>query len=114
MKTAGSGEFKVFNRQFFGFKYLYQLNRKLYTNLVNNAKVIDVVSPIQQDSLIKITGATDKIHFIDNGVNTDRFIIKDKIEVRKKLNLERFEQIIGYAGNLPWERGGMQILDSMP
>lgn len=114
MKTAGSGEFKVFNKQLFIFKYLHYLNRKLYVDLVKKAAIIDVVSPIQQESLIKITGVTDKIHFIDNGVNTERFVIKNKDEARKKLNLDKFQQIIGYAGNLPWERGGMQVVESLP
>lgn len=114
MKTAGSGKFNVFKEKNFLIQSLYPLNQRVFKKIINDAVAVDVVSTIQKESLEKITGAKGKIHFIDNGVNTDRFYIKDKAEVRKMLGLSHFKQIIGYVGGSPWERGGLQIIESMP
>lgn len=114
MKTAGSGLFNIFKSKNFIIRGLYPLNQRVFKSIINNAFAVDVVSEIQKESLEEITGAKGKIHFVDNGVNTERFYIKDKTEVRKKLNLDRFDQIIGYVGGSPWERGGLQIIESIP
>ena len=114
MKTAGSGEFKVFRRKNLLLKALKGLNQLFYNSLVSNAIYVDVVSPMQRNSLREITGAGEKIQWIDNGVNIDRFKPADKKESKKKLQLEKFDPIIGYAGNLPWKRGGMQIVQALP
>lgn len=114
MKTAGSGKFSVFKEKNLLIQSLYSLNQRIFKKIINDAIAVDVVSTIQKESLEKITGAKGKIHFIDNGVNTDRFYIKDKTEVRKTLGLSHFKQIIGYVGGSPWERGGLQIIESLP
>lgn len=114
LKTAGNGKFEVFKRKGRLFKSLYSINQKVFVSLVRGAIITDVVSPSQQDSLVSLTGVADKIHYVDNGVNTDRFYIKDKNEVKNKLGLGKFDTIVGYAGNFPWERGGMQIVEVLP
>lgn len=114
MKTAGSGKFNIFKSKNFLIKTLYPLNQKIFKEVINNAFAVDVVSEIQKESLEKITGAYGKIYFVDNGVNTDRFFIKDKETLKRKLSLEKFDQIIGYVGGSPWERGGLQIIEAMP
>lgn len=114
MKTAGSGKFNVFKEKNILIRSLYSLNQRIFKKIINDAIAVDVVSTIQKESLEKITGAKGKIHFIDNGVNTDRFYIKNKAEVRKTLGLSHFKQIIGYVGGSPWERGGLQIIESIP
>lgn len=114
MKTAGSGKFNIFNSKNFLIRALYPLNQKIFKEVINNAFAVDVVSEIQKASLEEITGAYGKIHFVDNGVNTDRFFIKDREALKKKLDLDKFDQIIGYVGGSPWERGGLQIIETMP
>ena len=114
LKTAGSGKFDVFRRKGWLFRSLYSINQKIFMDLVRNSIVTDVVSPSQRDSLVALTGVADKVYFVDNGVNTDRFYIKDKIEVKDKLGLSKYDKIVGYAGNFPWERGGMQIVEALP
>jgi len=114
LKTASSGEFQVFERKNILFRALKRLNLNIYKKLVNNAIFVDVVSPMQRDKLRVISGAGEKIQRIDNGVNIERFKPFDKKKCRRELGLEKFDQIIGYAGNLPWDRGGMQIVQSLP
>lgn len=114
LKTAGSGRFEVFKRKNALIRMLYPLNQYMFKKLVRRASVIDVVSDIQKSSLEEITGVNDRIYFVDNGVNTDRFFPQDMHSARKKIGLDRFEKIIGYVGGLPWERGGLQIIEAMP
>lgn len=114
LKTAGSGRFEVFKRKNALIRTLYPLNQYMFKKLVRRASVIDVVSNIQKSSLEEITGVNDRIYFVDNGVNTDRFFPQNMHSARKKLGLGRFEKIIGYVGGLPWERGGLQIIEAMP
>lgn len=114
LKTAGSGRFEVFKRKNALIRMLYPLNQFMFKKLVRRASVIDVVSDIQKKSLEEITGVKDKIHFVDNGVNIERFFPQDKFVCRKKMGLDKFDQIIGYVGGLPWERGGLQIIKAMP
>lgn len=114
LKTAGSGKFDVFKRKGLLVRMLYSMNRKVFVSLVRDSVVTDVVSPSQRDSLIQLTGVPNQIYFIDNGVNTERFYIKDNIGLKKNLGLDKFDKIVGYAGNFPWERGGMQIIESLP
>lgn len=114
MKTAGSGQFNIFKEKNFLIQSLYPINQKIFKKIINDAIAVDVVSSIQKESLERLTGAKGKIHFIDNGVNTDRFYIKEKSQVRKNLGLSHFKHIIGYVGGSPWERGGLQIIESIP
>lgn len=114
LKTAGSGRFDVFSRKNFLIRLLYPLNQFMFKKLVRRASVVDVVSNIQKSSLEEITGVKDRIYFVDNGVNTDRFYPQDMHAARKKLGLNGFDKIIGYVGGSPWERGGLQIIEAMP
>jgi|SRR5690625_19078 len=114
LKTAGSGQFNIFKEKNALIRLLYPINQRIFNKIVQNALAVDVVSTIQKQSLEEITGVENKVHFIDNGVNTDRFVIKDKLKIRDKLGLAHFDQIIGYVGGSPWERGGLQIIEALP
>lgn len=114
LKTAGSGEFKVFKKKSFFIRSLYTLNQKQYKKLVNNAILVDVVSESQRESLSKITGAKEKIVWIDNGVDTVRFQPMNQEQIKKEMGLDKFNPIIGYAGNFPWKRGAMQMVKALP
>lgn len=114
LKTAGSGRFDVFKRKNALIRMLYSLNQFMFKCLVRRASIIDVVSTIQKQSLEEITGVKDRVYFVDNGVNTERFLPQDKHLAREKVGLSEFDQIIGYVGGSPWERGGLQIIEAMP
>ena len=115
LKTAGSGLFDVFKRKNIIVKALAPFNLAIFKSLVHGAIIVDVVSLAQQSSLRSITGAGEKIVWIDNGVNIDRFYPQSTSEARRKIGLDSaFTKIIGYAGNFSSERGGMQIVESLP
>lgn len=114
LKTAGSGRFDVFRRKNIFIRMLYPLNQFMFKKLVHRASVVDVVSDIQKKSLEEITGVKDRVYFVDNGVNTERFYPQDKLLARKNVGLEKFDQIFGYVGGSPWERGGLQIIEAIP
>lgn len=114
LKTAGSGEFKVFQQKNILIRSLFGINNKLYGRLIQYAILVDVVSETQRDKLREITGIKDKIVWIDNGVDIDRFVPMDSQQLKSELNLSRFSHIIGYAGNYPWDRGAMQMIKALP
>jgi glycosyltransferase involved in cell wall biosynthesis len=114
LKTAGSGKFNVFKKKGVLFKPLASINHLLFQKLINGAIMADVVSPTHQESLGDNLGNREKIVWIDNGVNTERFMKMDKSVVKSEMGLTHLYPIIGYAGNLAWERGGLQIIESLP
>lgn len=112
LKTAGSGEFKVFNRKNTVYRALADKNKENFSWLIHNAKMVDVVSKQQQQSLQKLFNERDKIKWIDNGVDLEQF---KKMTVNKgDYSVGQFKPIIGYVGNFPWKRGGMQIIKALP
>lgn len=115
LRHAGAGQFSFFKEKALIYRILAPLHKRIFKKLVQNSALATVVSPMEKELLIKATVVnSSKIKFIDNGVNINRFYIKDKKETRQKLKLNRFKYIIGYAGNLSWERGGMQIVKALP
>lgn len=115
LKTAGGGQFNVFKRKNKLYNALAGINHNNFKWLVQNAKMIDVVSPTQRTSLISLFSIDEsKIKWIDNGVNIDQFQPEDSLRVRESLGLHKFEPIIGFVGGFPWKRGGMQIVKALP
>lgn len=115
LKTAGGGQFNIFKRKNKFYNSLSGVNHKNFKWLLQNAEMIDVVSPIQRGSIIASFGVSEtKVKWIDNGVNIEQFQPKDRLEIRKELNLQKFDHIIGFAGGFPWKRGGMQIVKALP
>lgn len=114
MKHAGNGKFNIFKEKNFAIKSLYFLNKKLFYYLLKKSKVADVVSESEKKSLLNIYGKNIKVEVVDNGVNINKFIPKSTQLAKHSLNLQKYFPIIGYAGNLPWERGAMQIIQALP
>lgn len=57
---------------------------------------------------------SDSIALIENATNIDRFKPLDKNFAREKCGLNHFDPIIGYAGGMPWERGGEEMISIAP
>lgn len=51
---------------------------------------------------------------INNGINTEIFYPKDKTDVRKKLELNHFDRLVGYIGGYPLERGVRELIEAAP
>lgn len=114
LKHIGNGKFDVFKKKSIIFQIFSPLNRWLFASLLKKARMADVVSEAQRKSIIENYNNSNKVFFIDNGVNINKFFPKPKKGLKSKLNIENHFPIIGYAGNLAWERGGMQIILALP
>ncbi len=94
---------------------LVGINHKLVKTIVDNAIQADTVSVMQQKYLVELLSIEDgKLVWIDNAVNTKRFFPMPVESIRAELGLSQFDMVIGYVGTRPWERGGMQLVESLP
>lgn len=92
---------------------LQMLNEKQMRKLINGALAVDVVTTEYKSYFSqKYPKAADRIHLVENAVNTDVFKPMDKYETRKKLELQHFYPIIGYTGGSPYNRGGKLMIES--
>jgi glycosyltransferase involved in cell wall biosynthesis len=116
LKTLGQGMINVLGERggWIG-KTLMGINHRLVSRLVSRAIVADSVSVLQVEQIQDTFGLDpDKIVWIDNAVNTDRFHPVPTSEARAAVDLSRFDPIAGYVGTRPWERGGLQLIESAP
>lgn len=116
IKTLGVGPLNVLDER--GWKLgssLNKLNRRMFKHLIPNAIVTDTDSTLHVEVLQSILGVnSDSIVWIDNTVNVKRFFPSSLEDAREELGLTQFDPIIGYIGSRPWERGGMQLIESAP
>lgn len=111
-KTLGATTLNVLQRIPVVGRFLPSLNHRIMRRLVSDAVLCDAAS-LQHVEILRAAfpEAAERIVWIDNTVNTRRFFPKPSAEVREKLGLARFDPIVGYVGNLPWERGGAQLVE---
>jgi glycosyltransferase involved in cell wall biosynthesis len=96
-------------------KALIPLNRRLVGAVVRGALGIDVCTTNYVRHFLKEFDIEQKrILLVDNAVNTERFFPIPTRESRHYLGLDRFEQIVGFVGGRPWERGGAQLVEIAP
>jgi glycosyltransferase involved in cell wall biosynthesis len=116
LKTLGQGMVNILNEKggLLG-KSLVGVNRRMVRQLVDRALAVDSVSLLQVEYLERLLGiAAGKIVWVDNAANTHRFFPTPAIGARRELGLAAFDPIIGYVGNLPWERGARQLVQALP
>lgn len=101
----------------------HKVSELKYVVNLNNFRFFKGIMTINKELKKKLTEQSfnrNKIIFMDNGVNLDKFnrITNDKIKIRKKLKLPLDKKIILYSGGLYDNRGidviinGAQYLDS--
>ncbi|BAY24256.1 group 1 glycosyl transferase [Calothrix sp. NIES-2100] len=112
IKTLGQGLMNVIQEKIKWFgNPLSQVNLLLVKKLVQNAIATDCVSKIHVQYLQETLAVEpNKIVWIDNSVNTNRFFPTSTNEARRELGFTQYHPIIGYVGNLPHERGGTQLI----
>lgn len=115
-KTLGQGALNVLAEKggWLG-RSLEGVNRWLFKQLVAKALMADSCSLTQVGYLQRVLNInSNKIVWIDNAVNTQRFFPYPTAEARRESGLTGFDPIVGYVGTLPWERGGLQLIEAAP
>ena len=116
VKTLGQGSIKVLHEKGWILgKMLRSMNLWMFKKLVRNGLVADCDSTNHVEYMKKTLRVnSDKVVWIDNAVNTNRFFPESKFEARKRFGLDNLNPVIGYIGTRPWERGAKQIIEVAP
>lgn len=112
LKTSGDGSFQLLrDRSILYIPFLF-FNKWLLKRVLKKAKFIDAVSKSHVLSLQRIFSIdSSRIGVIDNAVNINKFFPEiNSATIRKDLEIPLDAMIIGYTGNLPFTRGGREIL----
>lgn len=94
-------------------KFFNLPNLWLVKQLLKKARAADVTTALQVKAFEEHFGSLDnKLTVIDNAVNTTRFFPQSTVVARENRSLKKFDPLIGYVGNLAWERGGRQLIEA--
>lgn len=112
LKTLGKGGITGLSKK----GLLGRIYKKFYMiimkKLINNSLASDAVSKNVINWLREnFNIVEEKLIWIDNAVNVDRFYPISSKEARERLKLNNFDPIVGYVGNFPADRGGMQLVN---
>jgi glycosyltransferase involved in cell wall biosynthesis len=83
---------------------------RLFNEAVQGAVAIDVCTD-QYFRHYSSRLPVSKLEIVENSVNVDKFFPKNRMEMRAKLGLSRFNKIVGYVGGTPSERGAAQLVE---
>lgn len=116
IKTLGGGLLNSLSNN--GFERLNLINNKLIKSILNRCIAVDTVSERFKSKIQKTFDLdSNKIHVIDNGVDLNMFKSipgsKEIIKSKYKIDLLNYDYIIGYAGNLAYERGGEEVISAV-
>jgi glycosyltransferase involved in cell wall biosynthesis len=81
-----------------------------YIRAVVNSLFIDTTWESMVPSLNAV--GCKNYEVIDNGANIDTFYPREKLIARKDLGLDKFDQVVGYIGGFPMERGAREMIES--
>ncbi len=110
IKTIGPGLVQS-NSKKGNINYLLEkTSNYMNKKLIINAKSLDAVSDKHISDTETIINKELNIIKIDNGVNTNRFMILNKKKVKNEKLANNWKFVIGYAGNYPMNRGASQII----
>ena len=113
IKALGQGGLRM-QKRWLG-NVLLPLNRWLLRSLMKGALGIDAVSEYNVQFFIKeFCISPERILWVDNAVNTDRFWPTPVQEARHRLGLGHLAPIVGYVGGSPTVRGGVQLVELAP
>jgi len=92
-----------------------RLNVELFRSLVSGAAMTDVCSQAMIRFFAeRLTLPEDRFVWIDNAVDTSRFVPTAVAPAREQIGLTDFNPIVGYVGQRPWERGARQLVEIAP
>jgi glycosyltransferase involved in cell wall biosynthesis len=114
LKTAGDLSFGAFYGNHRGGRLLARLNQAMVDRIVQGATCIDFVSTAQRELARDLyPDLEDRLHVVDNGVDLDQFRPAPGASVRSSLGFGDSDIVIGYVGNLPMQRGGKEVIDTV-
>lgn len=113
IKTLGTGALDALEKRGWFARLLAPLNRWMFRRVVSRALVADTDSEGHALALRQRLGVGEReVVWIDNAVNTGRFLPGGRDEARRELGLEAYDPVAGYVGSRPWERGGAQLVEA--
>jgi glycosyltransferase involved in cell wall biosynthesis len=90
-------------------KFYRKLRDSIYHYMYQKAAVIDTALPYAKEHIAKELNIDKrKIFLVENGINTDKFSLKNKLLLKE---IENCWPILGFMGSLPSSRGCRQILE---
>jgi len=114
VKTVGRGIvlFKI------GFSLFDWVHSRILKTTLRRCRSIDCVSEVNKELIFKKFGVNPKkIHVIDNGVDLSLFRRRKKefsfLKDIYKIDLEGYDYVLGYSGNLAFERGGLELVKTV-
>jgi glycosyltransferase involved in cell wall biosynthesis len=91
---------------------LGRLNVKMLRVIASRSRSIDTVSYESKERIIKQLEVNEKkVIVIDNAVDTSMFIPLNKLMAMREIGIQEDTVVIGYTGNLPLERGGVDVIN---
>jgi len=93
-------------------KAIAPLNWRLWKGIIDSAVAVDACTETlarRHREDFSLTG--DEILMVENATNVERFAPRDMVATKRSLGLLRFDQILGFVGGAPADRGGMQMLE---
>src|SRR5690606_34096344 len=114
VKTLSGDPLRTGHRMAHIVRPLRLIDRKVASMIVRRAAAVDACTPALVDRAITLGANPDAVVLVENATNTVRFKPLDREVARRSRGLDRFNPVIGFVGGRPWERGGQQIIASMP
>lgn len=82
--------------------------------LLPRADAVVCVSRKLTERAVELGVSQDKLHVVYNGVDRERFALRDKLESRRKVGLPEGGEVIVYVGHLAEHKGTRDLLDAVP
>lgn len=112
IKTAGDGSHTEFYSRRKFSRALKPVDQLIQKCVFENACCIDVVSGPQKNKLSSLyPSLSERVHVIDNGVETAKFNPDNYPQSKKSLGFSDDDIVVGYVGSVPMQRGGKEVID---
>lgn len=84
-----------------------------YFKLIDKISGFIAVSPMVRERLIDLGIDANKIHVEPNSVNLQKFHPRNKLEIRRKLNLPSKAKIVIFVGRFISDKGPLRVLEAL-
>lgn len=96
-------------------RMLTPLNDTLVRRTLSRSVAVDVCTKaFLEYHRPRLSGFGGEVRWIENATNTERFRPNSAEAARATFGFRHLDPIVGFVGGRPWDRGGTQILRSLP